>query len=159
MLYHLLLPLKAVFSPLNVFQYITFRAGGAMLTAMIISFLIGSPLINALRRFKMTQQVRDDGPPNHSGKKDTPTMGGLMILCSLVCSTVLWCRLDNWYTWILVVSALVLGGLGLVDDYLKISRKNSKGVCPSLKLVIQTVLALGIMVGIILHPPSPEYMT
>ena len=117
------------FQPLNVFRYITFRTGGATLTALIISFLLGPFLIQNLKKFQsIGQPIRDDGPTSHLiKKKGTPTMGGLLILFAFLCSTILWSKLDNILVWIILITSTIFGLIGLCDDWLKVKRKSTKG--------------------------------
>ena len=122
MFYHLFYPLRVYFFPFNVFKYITFRAGGAIFTSLILSLVFAPLLIRKLKQFHIGQQVREDGPPTHMKKAGTPTMGGLIILISLTVSTFLWARLDNRFTIIILLSTLWLGLLGFLDDYLKLIR-------------------------------------
>jgi phospho-N-acetylmuramoyl-pentapeptide-transferase len=113
----------------NLFRYITFRAGGAFLTALIFGFMFGQPLINILRRRQgKGQPIRDDGPATHFAKAGTPTMGGLLILSALLVSTLLWARLDNPYVWIVLLVTLAFGLIGFADDYAKVTKQNTKGV-------------------------------
>ncbi len=148
MFYHLLYPLGAHWTIFNVFKYITFRAIMATLTALMISFLLGRPLIDYLRAFQIGQMVRDDGPQSHLGKSGTPTMGGVLILFALTFSCLLWTRLDNIYFWLVLGATLGYGAIGFLDDYLKITRRNHKGLSAGRKLVMQ--LVLGAIVGFIL---------
>ena len=120
----------------NLFRYITFRAGGAFFTALIFGFVFGKPLINVLRRRQgKGQPIRDDGPETHAAKSGTPTMGGLLILSALVFSTVLWARLDNIYVIIVLFVTICFGGIGFIDDYLKVSRQNTRGVSSKVRLL------------------------
>jgi phospho-N-acetylmuramoyl-pentapeptide-transferase len=113
----------------NLFRYITFRAGGAFLTALIFGFMFGQPLINILRRKQgKGQPIRDDGPASHFAKAGTPTMGGLLILSALLVSTLLWARLDNPYVWIVLLVTIAFGLIGFADDYAKVTKQNTKGV-------------------------------
>lgn len=150
MLYHLLYPLTthhtiAVF--FNLFRYITFRGGGALMTSLIICFIIGPRLIRWLRRKQGEgQPIRDDGPETHLLKKGTPTMGGLMMLIAVIISTVLWMDLTNGYTWIVLLVVTGFGLIGFADDYLKLTKRNTKGVPGKLRLLIQFILA-GLAVG------------
>ncbi|MBN2905684.1 MAG: phospho-N-acetylmuramoyl-pentapeptide-transferase [Rhodobacteraceae bacterium] len=114
----------------NLFRYITFRVGGAFLTALIFGFVFGRPLINLLkRRQKNGQPIREDGPQGHlETKAGTPTMGGVLILGALIFSTLLWARLDTAYIWMLLFVTLSFGAIGFADDYAKVSRNNAKGV-------------------------------
>jgi len=112
----------------NLFRYITFRAGGAFLTALIFGFLFGQPLINVLRRKQgKGQPIRTDGPEGHFVKAGTPTMGGLLILSALFFSTLLWARLDIGFIWLILFVTLSFGLIGFWDDYAKVSKQNTKG--------------------------------
>jgi phospho-N-acetylmuramoyl-pentapeptide-transferase len=126
----------------NLFRYITFRAGGAFLTALVFGFLFGRPLINLLRRKqKKGQPIRDDGPASHFSKAGTPTMGGLLILSALVFSTLLWARLDNTYVWIVLGVTVAFGLIGFADDYAKVTKMNTKGVSGKLRFGIGLLVA------------------
>src|SRR6056297_2620845 len=108
----------------NLFRYITFRAGGAFLTALVFGFMFGRPLINVLRRSQgKGQPIRDDGPEGHFVKAGTPTMGGLLIVGALTTSTLLWARLDNPFTWIVLGVTLSFAAIGFADDYAGVSGK------------------------------------
>ena len=110
----------------NLFRYITFRAGGAFFTALLFGFLFGRPLINVLRKKQgKGQPIRDDGPTTHFEKAGTPTMGGLLILISLLFATCMWARLDNIFIWIVVLVTLCFGVIGFADDYAKVSKQNT----------------------------------
>ncbi|MBN2629446.1 MAG: phospho-N-acetylmuramoyl-pentapeptide-transferase [Rhodobacteraceae bacterium] len=126
----------------NLFRYITFRAGGAFLTALIFGFMFGQPLINILRRKQgKGQPIRDDGPASHFAKAGTPTMGGLLILSALLVSTLLWARLDNPYVWIVLLVTLAFGLIGFADDYAKVSKQNTKGVSGKIRFSAGLVIA------------------
>lgn len=159
MFYHLFYPLHEYFTPLNIFQYITFRTAGAILTSLIISFLIGPPLIAYLKKLKIGQTIRVDGPPTHLIKSGTPTMGGVLILISLTLSTLLWARLDNRFILIMLGSTLWLGLIGFWDDYLKLVKKNPKGLSPKMKFLGQTVLAVIVALYLWYFPSNPHYAT
>jgi phospho-N-acetylmuramoyl-pentapeptide-transferase len=156
MLYHLLYPLGSHLILFNVFRYITFRAIMATLTALMISFLLGRPLVEYLRAFQIGQYVRDDGPQSHLNKTGTPTMGGLLILFAMTFSCLLWTRLDNLYFWIVFGVTLVYGAIGFLDDYLKITRKTNKGLGGKEKLGLQ--LVVGALVGFVLWA-DPAFKT
>ncbi|WOI52126.1 phospho-N-acetylmuramoyl-pentapeptide-transferase [Parvularcula sp. LCG005] len=144
MLYHLLTPLADEFTIFNVFRYITFRTGGATMTAMLICFIVGPRLIRWFRKKQgKGQPIRADGPQSHIVEKaGTPTMGGVLILLSLVISTLLWAPLNNPYVWVVLGVTVVFGLLGFWDDYLKVTKQTSTGVVGSGKLIVQCVTAL-----------------
>lgn len=142
MLYHLLHPLSVDISWLNLFQYLTFRTGGAIITSFVLTLLIGTPFINYLRSWqKKGQPIREDGPQGHFSKKGTPTMGGLMILATLLVSSLLWADLTNGYVWAVLAVTICYAGLGFIDDYLKVKKQNVKGVAGKMKLVVQILVA------------------
>ncbi|UWQ80432.1 phospho-N-acetylmuramoyl-pentapeptide-transferase [Leisingera sp. S132] len=128
----------------NLFRYITFRAGGAFMTALIFGFLFGKPLINVLRRKQgKGQPIRDDGPEGHFSKAGTPTMGGLLVVGALLTATLMWARWDNPFVWLVLFVTLAYGLIGFADDYAKVSKQNTKGVPGKVRL------ALGIMIAVI----------
>ena len=149
MLYHLLYPLRAEFSGFNVFRYITFRSAGAVLTALIVSFLLGPMVIAWLRRLKVGQHVRTDGPQTHLAKQGTPTMGGVLIIAALISSVLLWSDLTNKYVWVVLFSTVAFGAIGFWDDYLKVVKKRSTGLRAYQKFGLQIAAALA--VGIFLY--------
>ena len=141
MLYNLLFPLADEYQIFNLFRYLTFRTGGAVMTALIISFVIGPAVINWLRaQQREGQPIREDGPATHLVKKGTPTMGGLLILIALSISTVLWADLRNGYVWSVLLVTAGFGLIGFADDFLKLRRRNSKGLPGRLKLVLQVLI-------------------
>ena len=126
----------------NLFRYITFRAGGAFLTALVFGFLFGKPLIAVLRRRQgKGQPIRDDGPQGHFVKAGTPTMGGLLIVGALLTSTLLWARLDNAYVWIVLFVTMSFAAIGFADDYAKVSKQTSAGVSGRVRLVLGLLIA------------------
>lgn len=143
MLYHLLLPLADQFLIFNLVRYLTFRTGAALLTALLICFVIGPGLIGWLKRKqKKGQPIRDDGPAGHIlAKAGTPTMGGLLILVGLMAGTLLWSDLSNPYVWACVLVTAGFGTIGLLDDFLKVTRANPKGVPGRLKFVAEALIA------------------
>jgi phospho-N-acetylmuramoyl-pentapeptide-transferase len=151
MLYHLLVPLASDFGLFNVFRYITFRTGAATLTALFISFMVGPPLIRALARLRVGQVIREVGPA-HQSKAGTPTMGGLLILLSLIVSVLLWSNLDERSVWIVIGLTGGYGVLGFIDDYAKVTKKTSAGVSARAKLFWQTLLALAVALAIYTQP-------
>ncbi len=144
MLYHLLTPYADEFALFNLFRYLTFRTGGAVVTALIIAFIVGPGLIRWMRRKQgRGQPIRQDGPQSHIiSKAGTPTMGGVLILLSLTAATLLWARLDNVYVWVVMGVTLSYGLLGFVDDYMKVTKQTASGVVGSLKLIVQFAVAL-----------------
>jgi phospho-N-acetylmuramoyl-pentapeptide-transferase len=147
--------LKTVFGPLNVFQYQTFRAGGAALTALALSLGLGPWLIRLLKRLHVGQVMREEGPRSHLSKKGTPTMGGLLIVMSLLAGALLWMRLDERFTWILILAVGALAALGLWDDYVKLTRQNAAGASSRTKFAIQAILAFAVVGYLAAYPPAP----
>jgi phospho-N-acetylmuramoyl-pentapeptide-transferase len=143
MLYYLT-ELAPDLGPLNVFRYITFRAGGAFLTALVFGFMFGRPLIELLRvRQGRGQPIRSDGPESHIlAKAGTPTMGGLLILSAILVSTLLWARWDNGFVWMVLFVTLGFGLIGFADDYAKVSKQTHAGVSGRLRLAIGFMIAL-----------------
>ncbi|MBB3147139.1 phospho-N-acetylmuramoyl-pentapeptide-transferase [Phyllobacterium trifolii] len=127
---------------LNVFRYITFRTGGALITSALIVFLFGPRIIDSLRiRQGRGQPIRADGPQTHFKKAGTPTMGGLMILTGIVVSSLLWANWSNVYVWIVLLVALFFGAIGFYDDYLKVSKQSFKGFSARARLGIEFLVA------------------
>ena len=150
MLYHLLTPLADDFIFFNLFRYLTFRTGLAIMTALVICFVIAPPMIRWLKvKQKEGQPIRDDGPETHFAKAGTPTMGGLMILISVTISTLLWSDLSNPFIWYALLVMVGYGAIGFADDYLKLTKRNTKGLSGKLKLLAQFIIgaiaAIGIM--------------
>ncbi|MHA1108813.1 MAG: phospho-N-acetylmuramoyl-pentapeptide-transferase [Alphaproteobacteria bacterium] len=144
MLYNFLYPLADDFGLFNLFRYITFRTGGAVMTALIISFLFGAPMIRWLRRQQGEgQPIREDGPKSHPlTKKGTPTMGGFLILIAVTSSTLLWADLTNRYVWAVLMVTLGFGAIGFVDDYLKLSKRSPNGLSGKIKLSAEIIVSL-----------------
>ena len=138
----------------NLFRYITVRAGGAFVTALIFGFLFGRPLIDLLRRKQgKGQPIRDDGPQSHLSKAGTPTMGGLLILSALMVSTLLWARLDNPFVWIVILVTLAFGLIGFADDYAKVTKQNTKGVSGRVRMGLGLLIAaLAAYAASMFHP-------
>ena len=144
------------FSFLNLFNYITFRAGGATLTALFISLMFGQRIINKLKTIQPKgQPIRKDGPENHIVKKSgTPTMGGILILLSIILSTIIWSDLKNIFIWIVLIVTLSFGILGFIDDYLKIKFYSSKGLQAKVRILFQIIISLLIIIMIIRFLPK-----
>ncbi|MGE0259119.1 MAG: phospho-N-acetylmuramoyl-pentapeptide-transferase [Alphaproteobacteria bacterium] len=143
MLYLLLFPLSDQFGAFNVFRYITFRSGGAVVTSLLISFIFGPNLIAWLRSVQREgQPIREDGPQSHLiRKKGTPTMGGFLILSALTVSTILWADLRNPYVWIVLGVTVGFGLIGFFDDYRKLTRRSHHGMPGRVKLLLQILLS------------------
>lgn len=142
MFYHLLYPLHEYFSFFNVFRYITFRTIYAILTGLLISFVIGPWLIRKLKALQIQQVVREDVPLQHLKKNGTPTMGGSLILAAILIPTLLWSDLTNRYTWLVLLSTLGFGGLGFLDDFKKMRDRKGIGIKARYKFPVQVVMAL-----------------
>src|SRR5205814_5883231 len=153
--FHLLSPLRAQISVLNVTRYITFRTAAATLSALAISLVLGPWMVRKLREFQIGQVIRTEGPTSHKPKAGTPTMGGLLILTAALVPTLLWADLTNVYVWIAVLTTTGFGAIGFADDYLKIVRRDHHGLLPRYKMGYQ-VLA-GVAVGIVLLVLQHEY--
>ena len=128
----------------NVFSYITLRAMLAVVTALMISFVVGPMMIRKLTAYKIGQSVRDDGPQTHLIKAGTPTMGGALILIAIVLTTLLWADLTNRYIWVELITTLGFGIIGWVDDYRKVVNRNPKGLRASTKLFGQSIFAIAV---------------
>lgn len=148
MLYHLLYPLASSIKLFNIFKYLTFRTIYAMITALIVTFLIGPWVIRKLESLQARQIIRTDGPESHLKKQGTPTMGGVMILAGIVIPTLLWADLSNSYVWLTLFIIVGYGIIGFIDDYKKVVEKNPKGLTPRQKMFWQ--MLLGAVFGIIL---------
>ena len=155
MLYSLLFSLHEWFSPLNVFRYITFRTAVSIMTAMLVTFLLGPSVVHRLRRLSVTQQIREDGPGTHAAKSGTPTMGGILIIGSIIFTMLLWGDLKNGYIWIMLASLAGFGAIGLADDYLKVTRRNHKGLRAWYKFGAQLLFALLLGLFLYLNPKDP----
>jgi phospho-N-acetylmuramoyl-pentapeptide-transferase len=159
MLYHLLYPFRTELSVLNVTQYITFRTAGASLSALAISLALGPWMIRKLRDFQIGQVIRAEGPQAHKKKAGTPTMGGLLILTASLVPTLLWAKLTNPYVWIAVLATAAFGGIGFLDDYLKIVRHTHHGLLPRYKLGLQLLIASAVGVVLMVLQQEDLYNT
>lgn len=142
MLEYFLYPLSKKIIIFHVLKYITFRTLGAMITALVITMIFGSPFIRRMSEIGMGQVIRSDGPKNHISKKGTPTMGGVLIILSIIVSTILWMDIANMYVWILIVALIGFGAIGFIDDYKKLKHKSSEGLKGSYKLILETILTI-----------------
>ena len=158
MLYHLLSPLTPYAPVLRLFNYITFRAAGAFVTALLVAFIVGPAIIARLRRMQVHQVVREGTPDSHASKGTTPTMGGFIILAATIVPTLLWAKLNNRYVVLALLVTVWMGTIGFVDDYLKIRQKRAgvknRGLVESNKLIGQFII--GVFLGWYLwkHPVS-----
>ncbi|NQU15735.1 MAG: phospho-N-acetylmuramoyl-pentapeptide-transferase [Desulfobacteraceae bacterium] len=159
MLYKLIYLFHTDISWLNVFRYLTFRTVLSTLTALTVCFIISGWAIKRLSAMQVGQYIREDGPPNHKSKEGTPTMGGLFLLPSIVVSILFWAELNNIYVWIVVFVILSFGGIGFVDDYLKITRKDSRGLSVTWKFSLQIVAALIVAVALHIYPGFDSHLT
>ncbi len=150
MLYHLAEYLQKFYSGFNVFGYLTFRGILGVLTALIISFIVGPAMIRKLSMYKIGQTVRDDGPQTHLTKAGTPTMGGALILVAVIVSTLLWADLRNHYIWIVILVLFSFGIIGWVDDYKKLIKRDPRGLRAKYKYFWQSVIAL-LVVAYLFH--------
>ena len=158
MLFHFLTSLIEQYSFFNVFKYLTFRTGLAVMTSLIVVFIIGSPLIKIFSEKMITGPIRQDGPIDHIVKKSgTPTMGGVIIIIGIIFSTLVWADLRNIYVWILIFVSLSLGGLGLIDDILKIKHKNSSGLKSVYKFTGQLIIG-SLSLFILIKYSNHEYL-
>ncbi len=154
MLYHLLAPLGEQYIFFNPFNYITFRTAGAGVTAIVLAFVVGPPIIRRLEAAKVGQVIRADGPASHHQKRGTPTMGGLILLVSTLVPTLLWAPLNNRYVMIAALATLWMGGIGFIDDYLKFVSGKSRGLVAKYKLVGQVTFGIGLGSLLLLFPPD-----
>ncbi|MBL42306.1 MAG: phospho-N-acetylmuramoyl-pentapeptide-transferase [Rhodospirillaceae bacterium] len=151
MLYNLFAPLSEDFIFFNLFRFLTFRTGGAIITAMVLSFLLGPSIIRWLKKRQHSgQPIRDDGPKSHIiSKAGTPTMGGILILLSFGVSTLLWADLSNGYVWATLTVTLGFGFIGFLDDYLKVTKNSHEGISALTKLFLQIILSLLAVIWIV----------
>ena len=159
MLYHLLYPLNTLFAGFNVFRYITFRAIGAAVTAFIFFVLVAPAFIRYIRKLQIGQVIRDDGPETHLKKEGIPTMGGMLIIFTIINCTLLWANLTNRYVWVILGITLWFGIIGAIDDFKKIAIHDSKGLSAGSKLLLQVMGAM--LLGFILysHPDFDGHLS
>ncbi len=157
MFYHLIPPLSEYSIIFNVFRYVSFRAVAAFITALLFSFLLGPRIIGVLKSIQAVETIDTDTPERHQAKKGTPTMGGLIILAGLLLSSLLWNNLTNSYVLYMYLTALWLGGIGFLDDYLKNLRQFKKGLVAKYKLFGQ--ISLSLIIALILYLGTPDKAT
>jgi phospho-N-acetylmuramoyl-pentapeptide-transferase len=156
MLYHIFYPLATNIKLFNIFKYLTFRTIYAMITALVVCFILGPWIIRKLESLQARQVIRTDGPESHLQKQGTPTMGGVIILAAIVIPTLLWADLTNQYIWITLFITIGYGVIGFVDDYKKVVEKNTKGLSARQKMFWQVVLAGSVAVYLFLKPGFSE---
>jgi phospho-N-acetylmuramoyl-pentapeptide-transferase len=159
MLFHLLFPLHDKYTLFNVFRYITFRTIYAAITALVICFVIGPWLIRKLHELQIGQPIREDGPDSHLSKKGTPTMGGILIIFAVTISTLLWANLTVGYIWLTIMVMLGYGLIGFLDDYRKLSQRNSRGVPGRVRLAAEIAIALFVSVVLFVKPGFSSNVT
>ena len=159
MLYHLLYPLHAEISFFNIFRYITFRTIYGSLTAFLICLILGPWVIRQLKKMQIGQEIQDDGPQTHMGKKGTPTMGGILILFSIAFSTLLWSDPANHYVGIMLLSLCLFGSIGIIDDFLMQVKKHNMGLTAKGKILLQVLFALVISWLIHMCPDFNTHLT
>jgi len=158
MLYHLFYPLASNLKILNIFKYLTFRSIYAMITALVVCFVLGPWIIRKLEGLQARQVIRTDGPESHLQKQGTPTMGGVMILAAIILPTLLWADLSNLYVWTTLFIIVGYGLIGFVDDYKKVVEKNPKGLSARQKMFWQVLLAGCVAVFLYLNPAFNEML-
>jgi len=156
MLYHIFYPLAANIKLFNIFRYLTFRTIYAMITALVVCFVLGPWIIRKLESLQARQVIRTDGPESHLQKQGTPTMGGVMILTAIVIPTLLWADLSNQYVWLALFITIGYGAIGFMDDYKKVVEKNTKGLSPRQKMFWQVLLAASVAAFLFMKPGFSE---
>ena len=155
MLYYFLPRFTDVHIIFNLFNYLTFRSAGAVVTALLLAFVAGPATIRRLRERGVGQVVRTEGPETHLSKAGTPTMGGSLIVFSSAVSTVLWAELTNWFVGLCLLALLWMGAIGFMDDYLKVVRHQASGLVARYKVVGQLSFGLALGIFLVIHPLSP----
>lgn len=155
MLADLLFQLRDIFFGFNVFRYITVRAALAAITSLVLCLFIGPKIIKLLHRWNIGEEIRSDGPQRHQAKAGTPTMGGLILLGSVLISILMWARLSNFYILLIFLSTIWMGVVGFIDDYLKVVKKYKKGLIARYKLIGQ--ITLGLIIGSLIYF-NPEFV-
>jgi len=141
-----LYPLVKYYTPFNVFQYITFRAAFASLTAFLITFMLGPHVISFLKKKKLGEKIREDGPETHKSKGGTPTMGGILIIIAAFISIILWQDIKSKYTWICIIALLGFGLVGFLDDYIKVFKNDKNGLSSKKKILGQLIVSSIILI-------------
>ncbi len=158
MLYHIFYPLSANIKLFNIFKYLTFRTIYAMITALVVCFVLGPWIIRKLESMQARQVIRTDGPESHLQKQGTPTMGGVIILAAIVIPTLLWADLTNQYIWLTLFITIGYGLIGFVDDYKKVVEKSTKGLSARQKMIWQVLLAGAVATFLFIKPEFNEVL-
>jgi phospho-N-acetylmuramoyl-pentapeptide-transferase len=159
MFYQFLLPLQDHLSALRLFKYISFRSLFAAMTALVFVLVFGQMMIRWLQKLKFGESIRELGPQTHKAKAGTPTMGGIMILSAILFSVALWGNFYNKYLWVVMIATMLLGAVGFADDYIKSIKKKKAGLPGRLKLLFQTLIALGVALFLYYFPSNPKEAT
>ncbi|MCK4534136.1 MAG: phospho-N-acetylmuramoyl-pentapeptide-transferase [Syntrophobacterales bacterium] len=159
MIYHFLYSFSDTYSWLNVFRYITFRTIYATITALVICFILGPWMIRKLQSLSMEQPIRGDGPDSHLSKKGTPTMGGILIIFSVVISTLLWAKLNVGYIWTILMVTVGFGLIGFWDDYRKLSNRSNRGVPGTVRLAAEIMIAFFVSIVLYMNPDFSSNLT
>src|SRR5215471_21869434 len=160
MLYYLLYEqLFRLVSPLRVFRYVTFRTAFASLTALFLCVVLGPWLINRLRQFEIGQYIREEGPKSHQKKAGTPTMGGILIIISIVIPTLLWADLRSIYVWMAIASLIGYGWIGFLDDYAKVTKRRNLGLTGKRKLAFQFSMGFAFAVMLLVMRAFGDFNT
>ncbi|MGB7211766.1 MAG: phospho-N-acetylmuramoyl-pentapeptide-transferase [Gemmatimonadales bacterium] len=155
MFYHLLAPLGSKYLLFNLFNYLSFRAAGATVTALVMAFAVGPWIIGRLKAHKVGQVIRAEGPASHQGKRGTPTMGGLIILLCTIVPTLLWAPLTNRFVLIAIGATIWMGAIGFIDDYLKVVQGRSRGLVAKWKLAGQVTFGVALGITLLIWPAVP----
>ncbi|MDY6934958.1 MAG: phospho-N-acetylmuramoyl-pentapeptide-transferase [Spirochaetota bacterium] len=159
MFYHFILPLQDFISYLRLFQYITFRSAYAAVTALLFVLIFGNMVIKWLKKLEIGEEINKLGPDSHKSKAGTPTMGGIILLGSMLMSIALWGNFNNHYIIILIVATILLGIIGFIDDWMKSVLKKGNGMSARIKMLLQIIIALGVTTVVYLYPSSEEHAT
>ncbi len=158
-MFYYLISLKKFSGAFNVFQYITFRVAGATVTSLAFSLLLGPAFIRFLRKKKLGQVQRSDGPASHLPKHGTPTMGGALIYFCVSLSALLWMRPDDRFTWLMLLASTAFAAIGFWDDYVKLAALNPSGISSRAKFILQALTALLVVFYLAVSPPNEQYST
>ncbi len=151
--------LQRYFHALNVFRYITVRTALASITALLLTLVLGPWVIRQLRILQIGQFIREEGPKSHHTKAGTPTMGGVLIVCSTVIPTLLWGDLENEYVWLAALTMLVFGAIGFFDDYSKVAKRRNLGLSAKGKFFFQILASLGVAITLVMLTAAGTYST